>query len=94
MDFGITPEQLAQIVARWRQCGRQLADLVIGGGDLPVSGSISVRALNDCLRVTRTTTTGHATHLDALADALDRFRSLTVEADEAAAVALAERRRS
>ncbi|MBM7367335.1 hypothetical protein [Gordonia hydrophobica] len=94
MDFGITPQQLAQVVARWRHCGTQIADLAPEVGDLPVSGSAAAQALNTCLRTTRAVTTGRATQLHALADALDRFGALTVEADAAAAAALAERRRS
>ncbi|ALG83907.1 hypothetical protein [Gordonia phthalatica] len=94
MDFGITPSQLAEVVALWRRCGRQLDGLSLSGGELTGSGSLAVTAVNECRRATRETCAARARQLDALASALARFGALTEEADAAAAAALADRRRS
>lgn len=94
MDFGITPQQLVDIVTLWRRCGRQIADTDCGVGDLPVSGSAALASLNACLGATRDATTARSQQLDALADALATFGALTVEADASAAAALAAKRQS
>lgn len=93
MSFGITPEQVAAIVALWRRCGREIADLDCGSGGA-AAGSLAFENLADCRRTTRVATKARSAQLSALADALATFRALTVSADETAATTLAERRRS
>lgn len=92
MDFGITPEQLTDVVALWRRCGRQVAAADCDVDDLPASGSAAFASLNACLHTTGVAADTRSQQLEALADALARFASLTVEADASAAAALAARR--
>lgn len=94
MDFGITPQQVAEVVALWRRCGQQLDALGSLGGELSGSAASAFIAVDDCRRTTREAAASRAAQLDALASALTRFGALTEEADAAAASALADRRRS
>ena len=94
MDFGITPHRLAEVVALWRRCGREVALLDLPDGDLVAVESEAVAALNDCRRTATEATAARSGQLDALAEALSHFGALTEEADAAAAAALAERRRA
>lgn len=91
MDFGITPRQLADIVALWRRCGDQITDPPVRLGELPAVG-VAFPALAACGRTTREAVAARSDQLDALADALARFGALTEAADDAAATALAGRR--
>ncbi|EGD54731.1 hypothetical protein [Gordonia neofelifaecis] len=94
MDFGITPEQLNSIVARWRHCSDEIAGLDCEVGDLAVRGGLSTAALAACATAVRAITDSTARRLDESAGAIERFNTATVESDRACAAALAALRRS
>lgn len=93
MDFGITPDQVAQIVGRWRHAATELAGLDTETGEFAVSGSFTLDALAGAVAASGEAGRARSHELGALADALVGFNTCTVDSDEAAAAALAATRR-
>ncbi|MGB3301340.1 hypothetical protein [Gordonia sp. (in: high G+C Gram-positive bacteria)] len=89
MGFGITTENIAEIVAKWRQCGTEIGALSYQAADLSLAGSRSAPALRDAGNAAHGCARSVSTNLSGLADALQAFNARTVESDRAAAAALA-----
>ncbi len=86
--FGITPAQIAQIAAVWRQQGDALDGITLNIPPHGRSGS-AVRAVRTfCLRAT-VVSGADAARLIALGEALDAFSARSQESDRSAAVGIA-----
>ena len=93
MNFGITPDQAAAIVALWRRSADAIAGLDCAAGDLGAAGSFALDALGGTLTATRAVAGAQSRQLSGLADALAAFNTRTVDSDESAATAVAATRR-
>lgn len=93
MGFGTTPEQIAEIVAKWRHCGTEIGDLKFEATTVSLAGTRTASAVQHAGTAARTCSTSLSRQLLALGDALQAFNARTVESDQAAASALAAVRR-
>ncbi|MCF8570295.1 hypothetical protein L5G32_08450 [Gordonia sp. HY002] len=88
-DFGITPTQIAQIVADWRELGDEIVRTRLP--DPPTTAtSRTVAAAAIASTKAAAVSSADGLRLVALADALDRFNGLSQESDSASAAAIGD----
>ncbi|MCF8589872.1 hypothetical protein [Gordonia liuliyuniae] len=87
--FGITPAQIAQIAADWRELGSVIVETRLD--DPPASStSHTVAAAAIATVKAKTVSATDGLRLVALADALARFNALSQESDAASADAIGD----
>ncbi|MFT3715912.1 MAG: hypothetical protein QM774_08180 [Gordonia sp. (in: high G+C Gram-positive bacteria)] len=91
-DFGITPDRIASMAAAWRTGGDALRGLSFPAPPRPADCA-AARAMAHCVEEAAAAATRLGTELTGLGDGVERFNTVTVGSDAAAAAGLVERRR-